>query len=86
MFTVFIYADVADGAGNIVEGACIQQFHAQASHLIDVISEGEEIAESLSDLYDHVEFAIWNEKARCIDFRGRPSKVLLHTSTTSGRG
>ena len=78
MFTVFVYADVADASGNVAKGACIQQFKAQASNLVDVIAEGEEHAYSLSDLYDHVEFAVWNERARCVDFRGRPSRLIYH--------
>ena len=80
MFTVFVYADVIDiTTGAVAEGSCIQQFKAQSKHLVDVIDEGEEIAHSLGDLYDNVEFAVWNDGARCVEFRGRPSRVLFET-------
>jgi hypothetical protein len=77
MFTVFIYADVADAhTGKVATGTCIQQFQAVGQALVDAISEGEEHAYALSDLYDHVEFAVWNEKARTVDFRGRPNRLV----------
>lgn len=77
MFTVFVYADVVDErTGRVARGSCIQRFHAESRHLVDAIAEGEEHACGLADLYDHVEFAVWNEKARTIDFRGRPNPIL----------
>ena len=80
MFTVFVYADVVDTlAGTVAKSACIQQFKAQNKHLVDVIAEGEELAHSLSDLYNNVEFAVWNDSARCVEFRGRPSRIIFET-------
>jgi len=80
MFTVFVYADVVDTvSGTVAKAACIQQFKAQGTHLVDVIEEGEQHAYSLSDLYDNVEFAVWNERARCVEFRGRPSRLIYET-------
>lgn len=79
MFTVFVYADVVDSSGQVSKSACIQQFKALGTHLVDVIAEGEEHAYSLSDLYDNVEFAVWNDRARCVDFRGRPNRLIHET-------
>ena len=80
MFTVFVYADVVDTTnGSLHKATCIQQFKALGTKLVDVIAEGEEHAYSLSDLYNNVEFAVWNERARCVDFRGRPSRILYET-------
>lgn len=84
MFTVFVYADVVDTrSGHVSKGACIQQFKAQGNHLADAIDEGEEHAFSLSDLHDNVEFAVWNERSRSIDFRGRPNRIIYDTKASN---